>query len=262
MKARQNYITLQTQEGIHFSLPLASPVLRLLALMIDLTLLVCLLMLLSLVGYLLLFIILSVSKTLADLWMAIAILCSFMLWFGYFMIAEWRGQGQTLGKRILRLKVMDMRALKLQPNQIIVRNLLRVIDSIPLLYFVGGVSSLLNTHYQRLGDLAAGTVVVRLPQHKQPEFHDTLGGKYNSLRDHPHLEALLRQRCGPEETQIAYQAILRRDQLDPIARTQLFSALADHFKQRVAFPENATFGLSDEQYVRNCMDSIYRKRLS
>lgn len=252
-KDRKHELILQTQEGVHFSLPLASPITRCFALALDLMVIVGLM---SLVGT-----VASVLQLLSpDIITGLAMLAYFIISIGYFMFTEWAWRGQTIGKRVLRIRVMDAQALKLQPSQIILRNLLRFVDSLPMLYVIGGIASLLNKHSQRLGDLAAGTVVVRMPKHKIPHFPDVLEGKYNSFRQYPHLEALLRQRCDPEETDIAMQAVLRRDEMDAIPRAQLFKELAEHFSEAVRFPEEAILGLSDEQYIRNCVDSLYRKK--
>jgi len=261
MNHRHHELRIQTHEGVSFALPLASPVIRCFAVMIDLLVITgC-----AIAGILIVIVILMAfgnQHVLSDLVVTVYALAFFAFSIGYFMVTEWAWQGQTVGKRVMRIRVMDMQALKLQPSQVVLRNLLRTVDMLPSLYFVGGVTSLLNRHSQRLGDLAAGTVVVRLVDNHPPTFHDTLEGKFNSLRNHPHLEAQLRKRCGPEESAIAYHAVLRRNEMDPVPRTRLFKALAEHFKNRVTFPEEATVGLSDEQYVRNCLDSIHRKKKS
>jgi hypothetical protein len=58
---------------------------------------------------------------------------------------------------------------------------------------------------------------------------------------------------------IALQALVRRDELEPRSRIAFFETLADHFKTIVSFPTEATDGLSDEQYIRNVVESLYRK---
>ena len=55
----------------------------------------------------------------------------------------------------------------------------------------------------------------------------------------------------------ALHALLRRDLLTPAARLQVFAALAEHFRALVAFPQEATDGVSDEQYVRNVVDVLF-----
>jgi len=187
-------------------------------------------------------------------------LMQFVLMFGYSIYCEWFWRGQTVGKRVLRLRVIDAQGLRLKFSQIVIRNLLRFVDMLPLFYAVGGVACLLSTRAQRLGDFAANTLVVRIPKLTEPNLDQLMAGKYNSLRDYPHLEARLRQRISATEAAIALQAILRRDLLEPAARLELFEGIANHLRAKVAFPPEATEGLPDEQYVRNVVDSLYRPR--
>jgi hypothetical protein len=155
---------------------------------------------------------------------------------------------------------MDERGLKLRPSQVIVRNLVRLADMLPAMYLVGGACCLLNRRCQRLGDIAAGTVVVRIARIKQPDVENVLGGKYNSFRQLPHLEARLRQKVSAEEAQLALTTLVRRPDLEQEAANQLFSQFAEIFREKVKFPEETVFGLTDEQYVRNVVDSLYRKK--
>ena len=84
-----------------------------------------------------------------------------MLSLIYAVVSEWVWRGQTVGKRLMGLRVVDARGLRLEPSQVIVRNLMRLLDALPALYLVGGIACVFSRHRQRLGDLAAGTVVVR-----------------------------------------------------------------------------------------------------
>jgi hypothetical protein len=188
------------------------------------------------------------------------LLAIFVIGFGYGMVTEWWWRGQTLGKRMLKLRVVDATGLRLQPTQVIIRNLLRAVDGLPVFYVVGGLVALFSKRHQRLGDLAANTIVVRLPTITEPDLGKIMAGKFNSFRDYPHLEARLRQRVMPAEASIALQALMRRDDFEPSPRVDLFAALAAHFKEIVPFPQEATEGLTDEQYVRNVVESLYRKQ--
>jgi hypothetical protein len=58
------------------------------------------------------------------------------------------------------------------------------------------------------------------------------------------------------------QSIVRRDDLEPQARIELFRELSNHFKAIVSFPQEATDGISDEQYVRNVVEALFRPRTS
>ncbi len=196
----------------------------------------------------------------ADTARALMILLFFLVQIGYGIAAEWYWRGQTLGKKLLQLRVMDAQGMRLHPSQIVIRNLLRFVDSLPLLYLVGGLFCLFTRRSQRLGDLAANTIVVRAPRIEEPDLNQVLRGKFNSLREHPHLAARMRQRVSPREASLALQALLRREELEPQARLELFQALAAHFKEAATFPQEATDGITDEQYVRNVVDVLYRAR--
>lgn len=254
MNSRTNTLEIRTPEGVAFSFQLAGPMTRFLAWTVDV------LLVFSVMG------IASVILTLAtrfslDFSMTFLILVYFAVPVLYGMLFEWFLRGQTPGKRMLRLRVIDEQGLRLQFSQVVVRNLLRFVDALPFnLYLVGGMSCLLSRKAQRLGDLAASTVVIRTSRLAEPDLDQVLAGKYNSLRDYPYLEARLRQRVSPREAGIALQAIVRREQLKPEARVQLFEDLAAHFKSLVEFPQEATDGITDEQYVRNVVDVVFRPK--
>jgi len=251
--ARTNMLVVKTPEGIFFPLLLAGPVTRFAAWLVDLA---CIAVVLTVLG-----VIAHFLKLVREEWaFAFTALANFVVSIGYGIATEWYWRGQTLGKRLLRLRVMDEQGLRLRPSQIVVRNLLRFVDSLPLFYFVGGIACLISRRSQRLGDVAANTIVVRTPRVLEPDLDQIIAGKFNSFREHSHLEARLRQRVLPQEAGIALQALLRRDQFDPAARVELFREVAAHFRSRVEFPQEATDGLTDEQYVRNVVDILFRSQ--
>ena len=248
-----NTLSIRTPEGIEFSLLLAGPVTRFLAWSVDL--------LVILTASKLLNVLLGVMGIISrDLAIAAGVLGYFIVSIGYGIAAEWYWRGQSLGKRLLRLRVMDANGLQLRFSQIVIRNLLRFVDSLPLLYMVGGLTCLVNRHAQRLGDFVANTIVVWSPRVDEPDLDQLFEGKYNSFRKYPHLEARMRQRVSPTEAQVALQALVRRDQFEPHARIRLFRRIADYFKPLVPFPQEAADGLSDEQYIRNVVDALYRPK--
>ncbi len=248
-RGRRNSMVVRTPEGIEFSILLAGPVVRFLAWSIDIA---CISVITMTAGSLLrLFSILSL-----DLGMALTILAGFIISVGYGIGCEWFWRGQTLGKRLLRLRVVDEQGLRLQFSQVVVRNLLRVVDSLPLLYMAGGVACLISSKSQRLGDIAASTIVVRSPEITLPELERLDEDKFNSLAEYPHLAARLRQKTGRDELSVAMRALFRRGNLDPAARVELFARLAGHFRALVRFPREAVDGVTDERYVRNVVDVI------
>lgn len=251
--ARVNLLEVRTPEGVAFRFRLASPVLRLAALFIDWAAVAAAWTLIAIV----LALFQLISRDLAGLLGAVGF---FLLSQGYRIYTEWRWRGQSLGKRMLRLRVVDERGLRLTFAQVVLRNLLRFIDALPLAYLVGGVAALVTRRGQRLGDLAAGTLVVWEPEEPMPDLAAWQGEKYNSLRAHGAVVARLRQAVTPGEARAAWQALARRDELDAEARIRLFAELAGHFRALTPMPAESTDGISDEQFVRNVVDVLYVSR--
>lgn len=138
-----------TPEGIELSLRLAGPVARALAWLID---------------FLLRLIVLGVLATtlgaLGKLGMAVMLLAWFALEWLYPVAFEVLMGGATPGKRSLGLVVLHDDGTPVRLPASVSRNLLRAIDFFPALYGVGLLAMLLNADFKRLGDIAAGTVVV------------------------------------------------------------------------------------------------------
>ena len=82
--------------------------------------------------------------------------------FVYFVLLEGPvGKGQTLGKRVMKIKVTAEDGGIPGYWQSAIRNILRIIDMLPALYLIGAVLIFLTEKDQRLGDLAAKTKVVK-----------------------------------------------------------------------------------------------------
>ena len=252
MRHQANHLILRTPEGIVFTLPLAGPVTRGLALAIDLA---CVSVLTSAVGRFLPLLD-WINPGLAQ---ALRILLFFVVSIGYGIVCEWFWNGRTLGKWLLRLRVYDEEGLPLAFSQIALRNLMRCIDALPVFYLVGGACCLLSRHSQRAGDFVARTVVLRLSE-SRPIGDDALPlNKYNSLQAHPHLAARLRQKTTAEEAVLAFQALLRRDDFSPETRIRLFAEFRRHFEEKVPFPDSAVIDLTDEQSPRNIVQTLFQK---
>jgi uncharacterized RDD family membrane protein YckC len=248
---RRDSLVIRTPEGIEFALPLGGPFSRMLALLLDLAVIAAL-------GSVLEKVLAPLVVFGEDISTAVNVVLYFALTLLYSAVAEWLWRGQTVGKRLLGLRVVDARGLRLEPSQVIVRNLMRLLDVLPALYLIGGIACFFSRHRQRLGDIAAGTVVVRAPKLPRPDVEQLLGGKYNSLVEQRHLAARLRQKTTPETAHVALEAVLRRDQFEPAARVALFRELADHFRALVPYPPEIAEQLSDEQYVRGVLQVVYK----
>lgn len=244
---------IRTPEGVLFSFTPATPLTRFLAWAIDLCCVTALMITFRIVIALL-------GIFSGDVASAAQTLAYFVFSIGYGICAEWYWRGQTIGKRVLRLRVIDARGLKLEPAQIVVRNLFRCLDMLPAFYAVGGIACFCTRRFQRLGDLVANTIVVRHPPVREPDFEQLASDKWNSLREHPHLVARLRQRVSPRLAALLLDAVLRRRSFEPDKRIIVFRELAAHLKELVPFPPETTESVTDEQYVRNVGDVIFRSR--
>lgn len=108
---------------------------------------------------------------------AILILAMFLIFAGYFIVFEWWWNGQTPGKRLLKLRVIRDDGRPITLWEAIARNLLRICDAAPgfiiPIYSIGLVTIFLNDRDQRVGDIFAGTVVVRERTDEAPTFAET-----------------------------------------------------------------------------------------
>lgn len=154
--------TLQTNEiaeGVEIRLRVAGPVLRGFAVFLDL--------IFSLATFFILgFAFQALVIVSPEIYEGLLMLGLFSMMWLYFTLFEGSKLGATPGKLIFGLRVVQKSGAKVSMSQSIIRNVLRVIDMLPAigmllpLYFVGLVSCMCSRHFQRLGDLAAGTVVV------------------------------------------------------------------------------------------------------
>jgi uncharacterized RDD family membrane protein YckC len=157
-------IEIVTPENIAFHYVLAGPFRRLPAYLIDCAICVGVL----LVGLFLLSLFAAIGGPTglgAGLWLLAAFVIS---WF-YFGLFETFWNGQTPGKRLTGLRVLSTDGQPVNAMQAVLRNVLRAVDSMPLLgpdeigiplYMVGLIAMASNNRYQRLGDLACRTIVV------------------------------------------------------------------------------------------------------
>lgn len=92
----------------------------------------------------------------------------FALFWGYYMIFEITTNGQSPGKYLLRLRVIKEGGYPISATDSAIRNLVRLADFMPFFYGTGLLVMLFSKHWQRLGDLAAGTLVIKTaPKNKQ-----------------------------------------------------------------------------------------------
>ena len=108
---------------------------------------------------------------------ALMIVVLFLIFAGYFVFFEWLWNGQTPGKRLLKLRVIREDGRPVTFWEALARNLLRIFDAVPgfvlPVYSVGLITIFLSNRDQRVGDMFAGTVVVRERTDEAPTFAET-----------------------------------------------------------------------------------------
>lgn len=108
---------------------------------------------------------------------AVMIIVLFLIFAGYFIFFEWIWSGQTPGKRLLKLRVIREDGRPITLWEAIARNLLRIFDAVPgfvlPVYSIGLITIFMSGRDQRIGDMFAGTVVIRERTDEAPTFAET-----------------------------------------------------------------------------------------
>jgi uncharacterized RDD family membrane protein YckC len=141
-----------TPEGIELTLNVAGPVARARAWLID--------FFIRMVFYLA---IAAAATMFGKMGGGIVMLVLFSLEWAYPVLFEVYWNGATPGKRACHLRVLHDDGTPIRWRASVIRNTIRAVDFLPFMYGFGLVACLLNRDFKRLGDLAAGTVVVYLP---------------------------------------------------------------------------------------------------
>jgi uncharacterized RDD family membrane protein YckC len=153
-----------TPERVSVSLPIAGIGSRSIAHLIDLAILFAALMILFFASSLFIPDMVTAVGALSGVERAIGGLIVFAAIWGYWTGFEIAWRGQTIGKRVMRIRVVKSDGSPIGVFESAVRNLVRLIDFLPTCYPVGLISMLIDVRHRRLGDLAAGTMLVREEQ--------------------------------------------------------------------------------------------------
>src|SRR5947207_2181409 len=244
-------LTLATPEGLLFRLPLAGPACRLYAMLFDIVIVLATVNGIGLLVY-------WIFAKAPGFGVMMVGLAEFAIGFAYSALLEGFWNGQTIGKRLFHLRVIDQAGLPLRIEQAWVRNLMRVFDALPFAYLVGGISALRSHLMQRVGDRAAGTLVVRQTPLAAPAEEFWTRQKYNSFMDYPTIAMLLRRAATPELASLIQDALRRRNELAPYARREIYRELATYVQCEISpFPDELVEMLSDEQYLINAAGVLF-----
>jgi len=225
-----------TTEKVPFTYRVAGIGSRFVAWLVDLGLLVVILF----IG---IFLAVVVEIGRAGLGGAVSLAAGFAVQVCYFLFFEWAWRGQTPGKHVTGIRVVTWNGTNVSFLQSAGRNLLRFADGlpfpVPLLYTLGVAVAACNREHRRLGDLAAGTLVVHVERRPRPvqALQESRSQADRAWRQQARQRLAHLNR---DQKQTLLDLVLRRDQLRLEERARIFRAAAMYFRREV--------GLAPEQY--------------
>jgi uncharacterized RDD family membrane protein YckC len=168
MDLNSDQLSIDTPELVEIEMPLAGIGSRFIALMIDYLIWGAGFIVLFLLALLILPAVGAFSRLSGQWAVAIVIFLIFLCNWGYFTLFEAFWNGRTPGKRIARIRVIQRSGRAIGLFESMARNLVRYVDQFPSFYAVGVITMFVTRQHQRLGDLAAGTLVVRDREEEAP----------------------------------------------------------------------------------------------
>ncbi len=142
-----------------------------------------------------------------------------MVIFGYYLVLETLWSGKTVGKHWMRIRVVSATGGAAPVSALFLRNIVRVADQFPFAHILGGFVMFANGRAQRLGDLAAGTIVVR---ERKPVAQAAVTASADGL--------------SAEEAALVRTFLARNPELDPLVRTDLARRVVARISERHSLP--------------------------
>jgi uncharacterized RDD family membrane protein YckC len=226
-------ITISTPEGVELALTLAGLGSRFIAGAADLIIQLVLIGILS-----------AVAGAIAGLASAVVIVLSFLIWFLYHVLFEVLAAGRTPGKRWTHLRVVRDSGAPVDLQASMIRNLVRILDGLLLLYIPTMISIVVTARNQRPGDLAAGTLVIRENPLGAPTPRAASGGSGSVAP--PAASGWDVSAVSAQEMAAVRRFLERRESLDGPARRTLAQRLAEGLQDKVS---GVPRGLENEQFL-------------
>lgn len=159
----------------------------------------------------------------------------------YPFLFEWIWKGQTPGKRIMNLRAVNDDGSYLNFTSIVLRNVFRIVDALPVSYLAGFITMLLNKRRKRIGDFVAGTIVIREKDYTLPKF-----GKETKLELFSNIRGLKKKFSDSDKELIESYFRTKKD--------LYFKALDEIEKELIKLIEKRTgvrktSKVSDEDYI-------------
>jgi uncharacterized RDD family membrane protein YckC len=176
------------------------------------------------------------------------ILAAFALVFGYNIFFEGTWQGQTPGKKIVQIRVIDQSGQPVSWSAVFIRNVIRVLDE--NLVLIGLLSMIVDKNERRFGDLAAGTLVIR---ERLPELSTA-----KIVLQYPadQSDTLDVGRVTPQEYDLLVSFLKRRTRMAQSQRPIVAKQLEDHFRDKLEEPSK---GQPSEPFLEKVY-SAYQSR--
>lgn len=172
-----------------------------------------------------------------------------MIWFTCWEVL---GSGATPGKRALHLRVMATGGRPLGVGASVIRNVLRAVDVLPSSYLVGLVSILVTPHRQRLGDLAAAAVVVRLDHAPAAAPLDARPQPVDRRFSFSRAQVA---RMGDVERALVRETLRRLESLEPRDAAQMLGRAVEALQERLGSDEELS-PRDHEAFLRALWDAV------
>jgi uncharacterized RDD family membrane protein YckC len=163
------------------------------------------------------------AKVGAAIAVALLVFTAFAIFFGYFIIFETLWNGRTPGKRLVGIRVVRDGGFPVDFTSALIRNVVRILEAGLGFYMISAVCALASPQNRRLGDMAAGTIVVR--DRRSEEAPPAAGPG----RDDPLVRDL-----GPSERDLVRRYVERRGSLSEESRRALAFRIADIVRPKLA----------------------------
>jgi uncharacterized RDD family membrane protein YckC len=173
MSPESDQLSIETPELVNIEMPLAGIGSRFIALLVDYLIWGAGLLALIFISIIVLPAMHVFSKHSEQWTIALVIFIVFLFQWGYFTLFEAFWNGRTPGKRVARIRVIQRSGRAIGLFESMARNLVRYVDWFPGFYGVGIIAVFASRQHQRLGDMAAGTLVVRDRDTEMPEWGES-----------------------------------------------------------------------------------------
>lgn len=197
------------------------------------------------------------------------VLFHFLLYWGYFALFETYWNGQTPGKKFCKIRVIQQSGRQITFFEAMTRNLIRIIDMMPGFYLIGVISMVCNRRNQRLGDLAAATIVIHERSSEEPLWggngpRTITAGAFEPLPPEPAFQP-------SAEATLPADAVAKLSPEDLVVIDRFFSRILDmdlgtraHIAERLAAQMTHKMGLDPplEEKPERLLETIARQMRS